>query len=57
MSNPLKDLQLEDLQAIAHVRSIKDYESMYRNELLSIIFLSKKAEKVKKQKQIFLKQE
>ena len=27
MSNPLKDLGLEDLQKIAQVRGIKDYES------------------------------
>ena len=48
MSNPLKDLGLEDLQAIAQVRGIKDYESMSRDELLSIIFPSKKAKKAKK---------
>ena len=35
MSNPLKDLGLEDLQTIAQVRGIKDYESMSRDELLS----------------------
>ena len=63
MSNPLKDLGLEDLQAIAQVRGIKDYESMSRDELLSIIFPSKKKKKqkkqkkVKNQKQVFLKQE
>ena len=50
MSNPLKDLGLEDLQAIAKVRGIKDYETMSRNELLSIIFPSKKARKSKKSK-------
>ena len=50
MSNPLKDLGLEDLQAIAQVRGIKDYESVSRDELLSIIFPSKKAKKVKKGK-------
>ena len=38
MSNPLKDLRLEDLQAIAQVRV---YESMSRDELISIIFPSK----------------
>ena len=60
MSNPLEDLGLEDLQAIAEVRSIKDYESMPRDELLSIIFhqkQKKKQKKVKSQKQVFLKQE
>ena len=63
MSNPLKDLVLEDLQAIAQVRGIKDYESMSRDELLSIIFPLKKEQKqktqkkVKNQKQDFLKQE
>ena len=45
MSNQLKDLGLEDLQAIAQVRGIKDYESMSRDKLLSIIFPSKKAKK------------
>ena len=50
MSNPLKDLRLEDLQAIAQVRGIKDYESMSKDELLSIIFPSKKAKKAKKGK-------
>ena len=48
MSNPLKDLRLEDLQAIAQVRGIKDYECMSRDKLLSIIFPSKKAKKAKK---------
>ena len=60
MPNPLKDLGLEDLQAIVQVRGIKDYESMSRDELLSIIFPSKKKKKqkkVKNQKQVFLKQE
>ena len=50
MSNPLKDLELEDLQAVAQVRGIKDYESMSRDELLSIIFPSTKAKKAKKGK-------
>ena len=50
MSNPLKDLGLEDLQVIAQVRGIKDYESMSRDELLSIIFPSKKEKKAKKAK-------
>ena len=45
MSNPLKDLRLEDLKAIAQVRGIKDYESMSRDKLLSIIFPSKKVKK------------
>ena len=45
MSNPLKDLGLEDLQTNAQVRDIKDYESMSRDELLSIIFSSKKSKK------------
>ena len=58
MPNPLKDLGLEDFQAIAQVRGIKDYESMSRDDLLSIIFPSKKKKKkVKKQTQVFLKQE
>ena len=49
MSNPLKDLGLEDLQAIAQVRGIKDYESVSRDELLlSIIFPPKKEKKAKK---------
>ena len=62
MSNSLEDLglSLADLQAIAQVRGIKDYESMSRDELLSIIFPSRKAKKqkeVKNHKQVFLKQE
>ena len=48
MSNPLEDLELEDLQTIAEVRSIKDYESMSRDELLSTIFPSKTEKKAKK---------
>ena len=48
MSNPLKYLGLEDLQAIAQVTGIKNYDSMSRDELLSIIFPSKKAKKSKK---------
>ena len=55
MSNQLKDLGLEDLQAIAQVRGIKDYESMSRDELLSIIFPSKKQKKCKKLKTSFSK--
>ena len=50
MSNPLKDLGLEDLQAIAQVGDIKYYESMSRDELLSITFPSKKEKKCKKTK-------
>ena len=50
MSNPLKDLGLEDLQAIAQVRGIKDYENISRDELLSTIFPSKKKKKQKKVK-------
>ena len=60
MSNPLKDLGLEDLQATAKIRGIKNYKSMSRDELLSIIFPSKKVKKqkkIKKQKEVFLKQE
>ena len=47
MSNSLKDLglSLEDLQAIAQVRGIKDYENMSRDELLNIIFPSKNSKK------------
>ena len=48
MSNTFKDLGLEDLQAIAQVRDIKGYESMSRDELLSIILSSKKEKKEKK---------
>ena len=48
ISNPLKDLELKDLQAIAQVRGMKDYASMSRDELLSIIFPSKKEKKAKK---------
>ena len=50
MSNPLKDLGLEDLPAVAQVKSIRDYESMSRDELLSIIFPSKKEKKANKTK-------
>ena len=49
MSNTLEDLGLADLQAIAQVRGIKDYESMSKDELLSIIAPSKK-KKAKKSK-------
>ena len=63
MSNPSKylGLSLEDLQAIARLRGVKDYESMSIDELSSIIFPLKKKQKkqknVKNQKQVFLKQE
>ena len=52
MTNPSKDLglSLKDLQAIAQFRGIKDYQSMSRDELSSIILPSKKAKKVKKAK-------
>ena len=42
MSNPLKDLGLEDLQAIAQVRGIKDYKNMSRDELLVSFFHQKR---------------
>ena len=50
MSNPLKNLGLEDLQAIAQVRGIKGYECMSRNELLSIFFHQKKKKSKKSKK-------
>ena len=50
MINSLKDLVLEDLQAIAQVRGIKDYKIMSRDELLSIIFPTKKAKRARKGK-------
>ena len=52
MSNSLKDLRLslEDLKAVAKVRGIKDYESMYEGELWSATTRSKKAKKAKKGK-------
>ena len=56
MSNSLEDLGLADLQAVAQVGGIKDYESMSKGELLSIIAplkKQKKQKKVKKQKQVF----
>ena len=52
MSNSLEDLGLADLQVIAQVRGIKDYESMFKGELLSIIAPSKKAKKAKKAKRL-----
>ena len=47
MSNSLEDLGLSiaDLQAIAQVRGIKDYDSTSEGELLSVIIPSKKAKK------------
>ena len=48
MSNSLEDLGLADLQAIAQVRGIKDYESMSKGDLLSIIAPSKKNKKSKR---------
>ena len=52
MSNPLADLglSLEDLQAIAQLRGIEDYESMSIDELSNIILPLKKEKKVKKGK-------
>ena len=63
MSNPSKylGLLLEDLQAIAQVRGIKDYESVSIDKISNIIFplekakKAKKAEKSKKQKTSFSK--
>ena len=58
MSKPSNDLEisledlglsLKDLQAIARLRGIKDYESMSMDELSNIIFpLKKKQKKAKK---------
>ena len=58
MSNSLKDLELssEELKAIAEIRGIKGYKSMSKGELLSALTPSKQGKKVKKQKQVFLKQ-
>ena len=50
MSNSLKDLGLEDLEANAQVRGIKDYKSMLRDELLSVIFPLEKEKNAKKGK-------
>ena len=52
MPNPLEalGLSLEDLQAIARLTGIKDYESMSIDELSNIILLLKKAKKAKKGK-------
>ena len=56
MSNPSKDLELsledlglslEDLQGIAQLRGVKDYDSMSIDELSNIIFPLKKAKKAK----------
>ena len=48
MSNSLEDLGLADLQAVAQVGGIKDYESMSKGELLSIIAPLKKQKKNRK---------
>ena len=58
MSNLLEDLgrTLEDLKIVAEARGIKNYESMSEDELLNAINPSKMQKKVKKQKQVFLKQ-
>ena len=48
MSNPSKDLGLEDLEAIAQVRGIKDYASISRDELLSTFFFNQKKQKKQK---------
>ena len=57
MSKPSNDLEisledlglsLKDLQAIARLRGIKDYESMSMDELSNIIFPLKKTKKSKK---------
>ena len=49
MSNSIKDLGLssEELKAIAEIRGIKDYESMYEGKVLSAITTNKKSEKSK----------
>ena len=54
MSNSLQDLKLtlEDLKAVGEVRGIKDYESMSKDELLSLIIPSKMQKKVKKGKKL-----
>ena len=52
MPNPLEDLglSLEDLQATAQSRGVKDYDSMSIDEISSIIFSLKKGKKSKKVK-------
>ena len=57
MSNPLKDLGLssEELKAIAEIRGIKDYTSLSKGELLSVLTPSKPAKKGKKPKTNFSK--
>ena len=60
MSGSLEDLRLtlEDLEVVAEVGGIKYYEGISKDELLSLIIPSKKKQKkVKKQKQVFLKQD
>ena len=51
------DLSAKELKGIAKIRGIKGYKSMSEDELLSDLTSSKPVKKVKKQKQIFLKQE
>ena len=57
MSNPLKDLKLssEELKAIAKIRGIKGYKSMFEDEILSVLTSSKPVKKDKKPKTIFFK--
>ena len=57
MSNPLKDLKLssEELKAVAKLRGIKGYKSLPKDELLSVLTLSKPVKKGKKPKTIFSK--
>ena len=57
MSNPLKDLELssEGLNAVAKIRGIKDYKSMSKNELLSVLTPSEPVKKCKKPKTNFSK--
>ena len=51
------DLSTKELKANSKIRGIKGYRSMSEVELLSALTSSKPVKKVKKQKQIFLKQE
>ena len=57
MSNSLKDLGLssEELKAIAEIRGIKGYKSIFKGELLSALTPSKQAKKGEKPKTIFFK--
>ena len=50
-------LSTKELKAIAKITNIKGYKSMSEDELLSALTSSKPVKKVKKQKQIFQKQE